>query len=397
MSFKYSSHVPNPDNDATGQILAAAADPEVISFAGGLPDPALFPVKELKESADRVFDTKAAAALQYGSAAGIPQLREQVIDKFLKHRGIEGDLDNIVISTGSEQAIEQIAKMFVDEGDTVIVERPTYLCTIDAFTSFGANIIGVDMDEDGMKMDSLEEALKAHPEAKLIYTIPTFQNPTGRTMSVERRQEFVKLAEQYGVPILEDDPYGAIRYAGEEIPPLKHFDKTGNVIYMSSFSKILVPGIRLGFVVGEKDFIKNLVLMKQIADLHSDNFSQYMIADYLEHNDVYAHIKDISELYKGRFELMLHIIETEFPKGTHHSTPEGGMFIWVQVPGIEDTNKLFDACIANNVAFVPGEAFYAGVGEPGTMRLNFSNVDDETIKVGMKRLADAINGFLDKK
>ncbi|CAK8054527.1 PLP-dependent aminotransferase family protein [Eupransor demetentiae] len=396
MKFNYSKHVPNTDNDATGAILAAAADPKVISLAGGLPAAELFPVEDFRASANRVFDEHGAQALQYGGAAGLPALREEIIRNFLKPRQVEGAVENIAVTTGSEQAIEQIAKMFINDGDTVLVEAPTYLCTVDAFKSFGAKIVTVAMDDDGMKMDALEEALKAHPEAKLIYTIPTFQNPTGRTMPVERREQFVKLADKYGVPVLEDDPYGAIRYSGKAVPPLKHFDKTGNVIYMSSFSKILAPGFRLGFVVADEGFIKTFTIMKQIADLHSDNFSQYLVADYLAHNDVDAHIAKISKLYQHRFELMQSLIESEFPAGVKHSNPEGGMFIWCQIPGDIDTQALFDACIKQGVAFVPGDPFYAGESESGTMRLNFSNVDDDTIREGMKRLGAAITKFLNK-
>ncbi|MFC4761297.1 PLP-dependent aminotransferase family protein [Fructobacillus durionis] len=396
MTFKYSTHLPNTENDTLGAILDAAANPEVISLAGGLPAAELFPVEDFRASANRVFDKQGAAALQYGEAAGLPALRNEVAKNFLKPRQIEGGVKNIAISTGSEQAIEQIAKMFIDEGDTVFVEAPTYLCTVDVFRSFGAKIVTVPMDEDGMRMDALEEALKAHPEVKLIYTIPTFQNPTGRTMPVERRKQFVELAEKYDVPVLEDDPYGAIRYSGEAVPPLKAFDKTGNVIYMSSFSKILAPGFRLGFVVASEDFIVNFTLMKQMADLHSDNFSQYLVADYLKHNDVNKHIEKISALYKHRFELMQSLIESEFPAGVKHSNPEGGMFIWCQVPGDIDTMALFNECAKQGVAFVPGEPFYAGDSESGTMRLNFSNVDDDTIREGMKRLGAAIKKFLDK-
>ncbi|MHA8111260.1 aminotransferase-like domain-containing protein [Lactobacillaceae bacterium Melli_B4] len=393
MTFEFSKRVPQTENDVVGEILEAAADPKVISFAGGLPAPELFPVAGMQKAADTVFETEGQAALQYGNAIGQTGLRKEIV-KLMADRKVNTTVDHVGVATGSEQSIDLLAKMFINPGDTVIVEEPTYLCTLDVFRSYGANIVGVAMDENGMRMDKLEEALNVHPETKLIYTIPTFQNPTGRTMSMDRRKEFVKLADKYDVLVMEDDPYGAIRYEGEELPPLKHFDTQDRVVYMSTFSKILAPGLRLGWIVCDPEILSNFVVMKQSADLHSDNLSQAIITKFLQQNDIYAHIKTISDLYHHRFELMLKAIEEEFPKDAKHSHPEGGMFIWVELPGEIDTMELFKTCVKNNVAFVPGDSFYPNKPKMGTFRLNFSNVDDETIKVGMKRLGDALKEAL---
>ncbi|MEJ6400942.1 aminotransferase-like domain-containing protein [Nicoliella lavandulae] len=393
MTFEYSKRVPQTDNDVVGEILEAAANPAVISFAGGLPAPELFPVKEMQKAADTVFETEGQTALQYSNAIGEKVLRDEIV-KLMADRKVTTTVDHIGVTTGSEQSIDLLAKMFINPGDTVIVEEPTYLCTLDVFRSYGANIVGVEMDENGMRMDKFEEALKAHPETKLVYTIPTFQNPTGRTMSLDRRKEFVELANKYDILVMEDDPYGAIRYEGTELPPLKHFDTQDRVVYMSTFSKILAPGMRLGWIVCNLDVLSNFVVMKQSADLHSDNLSQHIIAKFLEQNDIYKHIKEISDLYHHRFELMLEAIKNEFPADAKYSHPEGGMFIWVELPGDVDTMELFKTCVEHNVAFVPGDSFYPNQPKRGTFRLNFSNVDDETIKVGMKRLGDALKAAL---
>ncbi|UQS86157.1 PLP-dependent aminotransferase family protein (plasmid) [Nicoliella spurrieriana] len=394
MTFEYSKRVPHNDNDVVGEILEAAANPAVISFAGGLPAPELFPVEGMKKAADTVFDNEGQTALQYSNAVGETVLREEIV-KLMTDRGVDTSVEHVGVTTGSEQSIDLLAKMFVNPGDTVIVEEPTYLCTLDVFRSYGANIVGVEMDENGMRMDKFEEALKAHPEAKLVYTIPTFQNPTGRTMSVDRRKKFVELANKYDLLVMEDDPYGAIRYEGEELPPLKKFDTQDRVVYMSTFSKILAPGMRLGWIVCNVDVLSNFVVMKQSADLHSDNLSQHIIATFLKQNDVYEHIKKISDLYRHRFELMLDYIKKEFPADAKHSHPEGGMFIWIELPGEVDTMELFKTCVEHNVAFVPGDAFYPNKPKMGTFRLNFSNVDDETIEVGMKRLGTALKEALE--
>ena len=301
-----------------------------------------------------------------------------------------------MVTTGSEQVLDLVGKAFVDPGDTVLVEQPTYLCALDVFKSYGAKFVGVDMDEQGMKMDSLEEALQAHPETKLVYTVPNFQNPTGRTMAVKRRQKLAELAEKYDVYVLEDNPYGEIRFAGHHVPAVKSFDKSGHVFYMSTFSKTLAPGFRLGWVVADQDVVNKLTVLKQSADLHTDNLAQYAVVEFLKHNDLDAHVKEISALYGKRKQLMADGIKQYFPAGVKYTDPEGGMFLWVEVPGVDDTVELFKECLNHNVAFVPGDPFFAGQPQPGAFRLNYSNAQEDQIKVGMKQLGEALQEAVNK-
>lgn len=393
--FKFSKRVPADGTDAVGAILKAAADPRIISFAGGLPAPELFPVEGMKEATDKVYAEHGQQALQYGAAKGVTELRELILKRVKEKENVDAKLENVMVTTGSEQAIDLVGKAFVNPGDTVLVEEPTYLCALDVFRSYGANFVSVPMDDDGMKMDALEEALKAHPETALVYTVPNFQNPTGRTMPAERRKKFAELAAKYDVPVLEDNPYGDIRFAGEHVPSVKSFDHAGKVFYMSTFSKILAPGFRLGWLVADAKVIEKLTVLKQSADLHTDNLVQYVVTEFFKENDVDAHVKEISDLYGKRKQLMIDGIKKYFPKDVKYTDPEGGMFLWVEVPGVTDTVELFKQCLEHNVAFVPGDPFFAGKPQPGTFRLNYSNMQEDQIEVGLKRLGEALSQALE--
>lgn len=394
--FKYSKRVPADGTDAVGAILQAAADPKIISFAGGLPAPELFPVKEMKAAVDKVFEEHGQEAMQYGAAKGVTALREVIQQHVKEKENVDSELDNVLVTTGSEQALDLVGKAFVDPGDTVLVEQPTYLCALDVFRSYGANFASVEMDEDGMKMDALEEALKANPNTKLIYTVPNFQNPTGRTMTEKRRKQLAELAEKYDVYVLEDNPYGEIRFAGQHVPAVKSFDKSGHVFYMSTFSKTLAPGFRLGWLVADKAVVNKLTVLKQSADLHTDNLAQFAVAQFFADNDVDAHVKEISALYGKRKDLMLEGIKKYFPEGVKYTDPEGGMFLWVEVPGVDDTVELFKECLEHDVAFVPGDPFFAGEVQPGAFRLNYSNMKEDQIEVGLKRLGAALTAAVNK-
>ena len=394
--FKYSKRVPADGTDAVGAILQAAADPKIISFAGGLPAPELFPVKEMKAAVDKVLEEHGQEAMQYGAAKGVTALREVIQQHVKEKEDVDSELDNVLVTTGSEQALDLVGKAFVDPGDTVLVEQPTYLCALDVFRSYGANFASVEMDEDGMKMDALEEALKANPNTKLIYTVPNFQNPTGRTMTEERRKQLAELAEKYDVYVLEDNPYGEICFAGQHVPAVKSFDKSGHVLYMSTFSKTLAPGFRLGWLVADEDVVNKLTVLKQSADLHTDNLAQFAVAQFFADNDVDAHVKEISALYGKRKDLMLEGIKKYFPEGVKYTDPEGGMFLWVEVPGVDDTVELFKECLEHDVAFVPGDPFFAGEVQPGAFRLNYSNMKEDQIEVGLKRLGAALTAAVNK-
>ncbi|GAF41186.1 GntR family transcriptional regulator [Agrilactobacillus composti DSM 18527 = JCM 14202] len=393
MNYHFSSRVPKSDVDPVGDILKIAGKPGIISFAGGLPAPELFPVTQIAQATAQVLQEKGRDALQYGSSQGIQELRNVIVDR-VKLAGIHTDANHIMVATGSQQTLDLTGKNFLDKGDTVIVERPTYLCAVDVFKSYGAHFAGVNMDDAGMKMAELEQALIDNPSAKLIYTIPNFQNPTGRTMSLARRQKVAELAEKYDVMVLEDNPYGAVRFAGNSLPSIKSFDKSGHVIYMGTFSKILAPGMRLGWIVTETKLLSKYTMMKQSADLHTDNLSQYIVAKYVAMFDINRHIQSICKLYQKRERLMMNAIHKYFPSHVKCSQPEGGMFIWVEIPAIKDTQALFAECIKNNVAFVPGEPFYEDQGDPGNFRLNYSNMCDDQIETGIKRLGAVIKQMI---
>lgn len=307
-------------------ILTSSERPELISFAGGLPAPELFPIEELKEASEAALTHNGPASLQYSATEGFIPLRNAVI-KRMEAIGIRSNLQQVMITSSSQQAIDLTGRLFLDEGDTIICESPTYLAAINAFNVYNAHIVDVEMDEDGMLMEALEKRLQENPQTKFIYTIPDFQNPTGRTLKLERRQRMVELANQYDVLILEDNPYGAIRFTGTPIPPVKHFDTEGRVIYLSTFSKIFAPGLRLGWICAGEKFIEKYIAFKESADMHSDSFSQRITAKYMEMYDLEAHIEKIKAIYNERCTTMLNSIDQYFPRNITYVKPNGGLFI----------------------------------------------------------------------
>ncbi|AZV56897.1 PLP-dependent aminotransferase family protein [Clostridium sp. AWRP] len=371
------------------EILKVTEKPEIISFAGGLPAPELFPVDELKNVCIKVLTECGEASLQYSTTEGYIPLREAIC-KRMEKLSIKTSMDNIIVTTGSQQALDLSGKVFIDEGDTIICESPTYLAAISAFKTYLPNFKEIPMDEEGMIMEELEKALNDNPNAKFIYTIPDFQNPTGRTMSLERRKRLVEIANKFDIVIIEDNPYGAIRFAGEELPPVKHFDTEGRVIYLSTFSKIFAPGLRLGWICADKSIIQKYVPFKQSADLHTDIFAQMITAKYMEMYDIEEHIQKIKEVYRHRRELMIQCIEKYFPKDIKHTLPDGGLFIWIQLPSNMDASDIFTKAIKNNVAFVAGESFFPNANFKNSFRLNYSNMPDDRIIEGIKRLGEVL-------
>ncbi|MEA4848511.1 MAG: PLP-dependent aminotransferase family protein, partial [Clostridiaceae bacterium] len=375
------------------EILKVTQNPQIISFAGGLPAPEHFPIEELKKVCVDVLNNDGQAALQYSTTEGYIPLREAIC-KRMKNLGIETSVDNIIITTGSQQALDLTGKVFIDEGDTIICESPTYLAAINAFNVYMPSFQEVPMDEEGMIIEELEEILRNNSKAKFIYTIPDFQNPTGRTMSLIRRKKLIELANRFDVIIIEDNPYGEVRFAGEKLPPLKHFDKEGRVIYLSTFSKIFSPGLRLGWICAENKFIEKYVPFKQSTDLHTNIFAQMITASYMKMFDIEAHINQISETYKHRRELMIKYMKEEFPENIKYTLPDGGLFIWVELPQNIDVNEVFKMALKDNVAFVSGESFFPNNKKKNTFRLNYSNMPDERIIEGIKRLGKVLNEFL---
>jgi 2-aminoadipate transaminase len=380
----------------TREILKVTERPEIISFAGGLPAPELFPVETLKEVCNAVLSEEGAASLQYSTTEGYIPLREAICQR-MKGVGINSTIENVLITSGSQQAIDLTGRLFINEGDTIICESPTYLAAINAFKSYQAKFVEVAMDEEGMVIEELEKKLQEHPDTKFIYTIPDFQNPTGRTLKLERRMRMIELANQYDVLIVEDNPYGAVRFAGEALPPVKHFDTESRVIYISTFSKIFTPGLRLGWICADESFIDKYVAFKQSADLHSDSFAQRMTSKYMELYDIEEHITKIKAVYKERCTTMLSCIEEFFPKNLSHSKPEGGLFIWVELPEGVDSTHIFKECLKNNVACVPGVPFFPNGTQKNTLRLNYSNMSKEKIIEGMKRMGEVLHRELEKE
>ncbi len=376
------------------ELLKLTQQPDIISFAGGLPNPESFPVGKIKEILDDLLEREGPRVLQYGSTEGVNRFRD-VLVKFMAERyGVHIGRDNILITAGSQQALYLLAKIFIDPGDFVVVEAPTYIGILTAFQSYRPRYVTVEMDDEGMNTHLLEETLrdmvKDGRKPKLIYTIPTFQNPAGVTMNLERRKHVLELAEEYDVLVLEDDPYGELRYSGEKLPLLKSLDKNGYVIYMGTFSKILSPGFRLAHMVADEEIIHKAVLAKQGIDLCTNTVGQFVASEYISRGYLDEHIPNIIRLYKRKRDLMLDMLDDHFPDGVKWTRPDGGMFLWVTLPPGVDAEKMFIRAVENKVAYVIGSAFFPDRDHKNTMRLNFTYPTDEQIKVGVERLAKVI-------
>ena len=394
---RYAQRTQRMGSSAIRELLKLTEKPEIISFAGGLPAPEVFPVEEFSSACQRVLRDFGAQALQYSTTEGFLPLREMIARHTARY-GIKVTPDNILITSGSQQALDLLGKIFINRGDRILVESPTYLGAIQAWNAYGAEFIAVPMDEHGMLTDALEEAFRSGP--KFIYVLPNFQNPTGVTLAEERRHVLIDLAHRYGVPIIEDDPYGQLRYEGENLPSVVVLDGQerddggpcyrGNVIYLSTFSKILAPGIRLAWVIAPPEVISKLVQAKQGADLHTASFTQ-MVAFEVSHGGFLDHhIELIRKVYKERRDVMLAAMDRHFPAEVDWTQPEGGLFLWGVLPDYLKAADVLRSAVEEKVAFVPGEPFYPCGGGHNTMRLNFSNATPENIQEGIARLGKVL-------
>lgn len=368
------------------EILKVTAQPEIISFAGGLPAPELFPVDGVRAAAEQVLTTAGAAALQYGPSEGFRPLREWIATE-VERRGCRAAADDVLITVGSQQVLDLAGKVFLDPGDVVLTENPTYLAAIQAFQTLEARFVPVPTDGEGLIPEALPELIRTH-RPKLLYTIPNFQNPTGVTLSTARRQALARIAAEHRLTILEDDPYGQLRYRGTDVPPVKHWDEQGWVLYASTFSKTIAPGLRLGWVVARPEVFSRLLILKQAADLHTSTFDQRVAQAYLTSGDQRAHLDRIRHAYGERFALMDAELTQRMPAGFTWTKPEGGMFLWVTGPSDLDGLALLERAIKHQVAFVPGRDFFAGHGGRNHLRLNFSNSTPDRIREGIRRLGD---------
>jgi 2-aminoadipate transaminase len=394
--FRYAQRTQRMKASAIRELLKLTEQPDVISFAGGLPAPEVFPVEEFRRACNYVLDHQGAEALQYGTTDGYVPLRE-MIARHTNRLGIGVSKDNILITSGSQQALDLIGKIFINHGDRILVENPTYLGAIQAWNAYGADYIPVALDDEGMDTRKLEDALRKGP--KFIYVLPNFQNPTGCTLPLERRKQLIKLADQYGVPIIEDDPYGQLRYEGEDLPAVELLDSqmrdktnaySGNVIYLSTFSKILAPGIRLAWVIAPTEVINKLVLAKQGADLHTSTFNQIVAHEVGQHGYLDRHVKLIQDTYRERRNVMIESLEEHMPNGVTWTNPQGGLFLWVNMPEQINAVEMFKDAVLHKVAYVPGENFFACGGGENSMRLNFSFTKPELINEGIARLSKVI-------
>lgn len=395
--YRYAHRMQRMTSSVIRELLKLTEQPDIISFAGGLPAPEVFPIQKFREACAYVLENLGPQSLQYGATDGYLPLRE-MIARHTSRFSAEVNADNILITSGSQQALDFIGRLFINRGDYIVLESPTYLGALQAWNAFGAQYIPVRSDEHGMVVDELEAALRIGP--KFIYVLPNFQNPGGSTLPLERRKQLVKIADKYGVPIIEDDPYGQLRYEGEHIPSIVSLDSeyrgpngghySGNVIYLSTFSKLLAPGLRLGWVVAPPEVIQKLAVTKQAADLHTSSFNQYVAYEVAKGGFLDEHVKLIRATYKERRDVMIEMMEEMFPSGVTWRKPHGGMFLWSVLPEGMDSSEMLKRAIERKVAFVPGEPFHPNGGGKNTLRLNFSYSSPEIIREGMARLAETL-------
>lgn len=375
------------------EILKLTQSSDVISFAGGLPSPESFPADALRQVAAETFSGDLTALLQYSTSEGYPPLRE-FIAAWVKRTGITAQADDVLILTGSQQGIDLACKALLDPGDVVLVEEPTYLAALQILQLYQAKVVPVRGDASGMDMEALDRAIAEH-RPKMIYVIPTFRNPSGETWSQERREQLARRAESAGIYVVEDDPYGALRYEGEPLPSVKSFDAAGRVVYLGSFSKIVSPGLRLGFAIAPPRLLRNMVIGKQATDVHTSNLSQRLVYAFAASGGLEPHIERVSAIYKEKRDVMLQAIERSFPKGANWTRPEGGLFIWVQLGGGVSTEKLLPVAVEKErVAFIPGTPFFVDGSGENTMRLNFSNATIADIQEGIARLGRVLERAL---
>jgi 2-aminoadipate transaminase len=390
---RYAQRTQRMGSSAIRELLKLTERPEIISFAGGLPGPDVFPIEQVSQACERVLAESGAQALQYGTTEGFAPLREMIARHAMRY-GLEITEENVLITSGSQQALDLLGRIFINRGDHILVENPTYLGAIQAWNAVGAEFVPVPMDDDGMVTDAMEVAMRTGP--KFIYVLPNFQNPTGVTLSLERRRRLVEIADRHGVPIVEDDPYGQLRFEGDHLATVVRLDNEqrrngdpcyrGNVIYLSTFSKTLSPGLRLAWVVAPPEVIRKLVQAKQGADLHTATFNQMIAFEVARGGFLDRHVRLIRDVYRERRNVMLQAMEEHFPPGVQWTRPQGGLFLWATLPeGMKSADVLQDA-IEEKVAFVPGAPFFSRGGGENTMRLNFSNATPDKIREGMMRL-----------
>ncbi len=395
MEYNFSDKIKELKPSAIREIFKSLTDASIISFAAGNPSPESFPVAELAEISADIFKNQSTVALQYNITEGYMPLREAIAKRQREKFSIGTETDGTMIVSGGQQGMELSCKVFCNEGDEVICENPSFIGSLNSFRSLGATPIGVELEEDGMDLEQLENTLKAHPKARLIYVIPTFQNPSGRTTSLEKRVKIYELAKKYNRIIIEDNPYGELRFSGEDIPAIKSMDTDGRVIYCSSFSKILSAGMRVGFVIANNEIISKLAVAKQGEDVHTNIFFQMLAHKYMTEYDIDSHIAKINDIYRRKCTLMLDALDKYMPSEVAFTRPEGGLFIWCTLPEHVDAPAFISRAVEQKVAVVPGTAFNCDTEAPSqSFRLNYSMPSDEQIVEGIKILGELARQML---
>jgi len=374
-------------SSAIREILKITERPDIISFAGGLPAPELFPIQALKEACAKVLDTHGPKSLQYSLTMGVLPLREILAERLSK-KGLPVTIDNLFITGGSQQGLDLVAKVFLNEGDPLLCENPTYLGAIQAFNAFRPKYVTVEMDQEGMIVEQAEEKIKEH-HPRFIYVVADFQNPSGITMSLKRRKQLVTLAEKYQIPIVDDNPYGELRYVGENIPSLQSLGKD-LVIELGTFSKIVSPGLRIGWGIVSTEITTMFERLKQGADLHTNTFAQYVVYEYIKAGNLDRHIEEIKASYSERRGVMIEALKEHFPEDVRWYEPEGGLFLWAELPKGISATDLLPVAVEQKVAYVPGKPFYPHGDKDNTLRLNFSNAKPDEIREGIKRLGKVL-------
>jgi len=374
------------------EILKVTQDSKVISFAGGLPNPKLFPVKEFADACRKILQNDGENVLQYSTTEGYLPLREYIAERYFVKRGMRVSPDEILITNGSQQGLDLVGKVFLNKGDRIVIERPGYLGAIQAFSIFEPEFVPIPLLQDGMDIGLLEKKLKAN-QTKLFHTVINFQNPSGVTYSQQKREKIAGIIKGRNMVLVEDNPYGELRFMGKDLPSMKNYLPEETIV-LGSFSKVVTPGLRLGWICANTDVMEKIIMAKQSSDLHSNYLSQRAVYQYLIDNDFDEHIQNIRKVYKKQRDMMVSMIDEHFPQEVQCTKPEGGMFLWVTLPENISSLNLFKLTTKENVAFVPGKAFYVDGGGDNTLRLNFSNSDEERIEEGIKRLANVIKRIL---
>jgi len=388
MNSIFSDRISDVPKSFIREILKVAVDPAVISFAGGLPNRELFPVEEIKQASIRVLEEHGREALQYSKTEGYQELRKYISQRYVDKHNLDIPVENILITNGSQQGLDLMGKILLNKMDDIVIEEPGYLGAIQAFSVYRARFNPVPVSEEGMDIGHLQTIMSTKAP-KLIYAVPNFQNPSGISYSEANRRAVAAQVRDSNTLLIEDDPYGDLRFEGAEKTSFKRLIPE-NTVMLGSFSKTVAPSFRLGWIVAPDNIMEKLVIAKQAADLHTNNFAQYVIYRYIKDNDFDKHIRKIVSVYSNQKNAMMESIKQYFPPGIRHTKPEGGMFLWVTLPQHMSSMKLFERAIIDKVAFVPGHPFYINGNEVNTLRLNFSCVDEETIRIGINRLGQAI-------